>query len=152
MYIYVCVFLLATCSIKVTEWSTGKLQTTLRCGNLLNGIAMILAGSLSLVGNLVSVAFSSVTVAAYMGYVQAPASQCAAAAWRSHEDCVRFSPFFKPCRAKACPRDQPSLAQPVLQLYRPSHPCSDVTLMPPAVDDELACAHSRGAVGCQQFF
>ena len=55
--------------IRVTEWSTGKLQTTLRCGNLLNGIAMLLAGSLSLVTNLVSVSFSSVTVAAYMGYV-----------------------------------------------------------------------------------
>jgi hypothetical protein len=53
--------------VKVTQWSVGKVQTTLRCANLLNGIGMVVAGSMSILTGFISLGFETVTVAAYIG-------------------------------------------------------------------------------------
>lgn len=56
----------------VSTWSASKLTSTLRCFNLLNGIGLILSGSLCLVTGFVSLGFSSITVSIYIAYVRAP--------------------------------------------------------------------------------
>jgi hypothetical protein len=53
----------------VSQWSTNKLTATLRCFNLLNGIGLILSGTLCLLTGFVSLGFSSVTVSVYIAYV-----------------------------------------------------------------------------------
>ncbi len=53
----------------MSEWSSSKLTSTLRCFNLLNAVGLVLAGTLCLLTSAISLSFSSVTVSVYIAYV-----------------------------------------------------------------------------------